>query len=77
MFENERDASKQIFVSDIMRFFRFNRLLIEQERVESILFKRVVGVDRPFDYGRLHKLLTNENLTSIVHNPSVHVSGLN
>ena len=30
IFENERDASKQIFVSDIMRFFRFNKLLIEQ-----------------------------------------------
>lgn len=37
-FENEKDASKQIFISDIMRFFRFNKLLIEQERVEKILF---------------------------------------
>ena len=45
--------------------------------MENILFKRVVGNDRPFDYSRLHKLLTDENLTSIVHNPSVHVSGLN
>ena len=76
MFENERDPSKQLFVSDIMRFFRFNKLLIEQSRVESILFKRVVGADRPFDYARLHKLLTKENLESIVHNPAVQVSGL-
>ena len=29
VFENERDPSKQIFVSDLMRFFRFNKLLIE------------------------------------------------
>ena len=62
VFENERDASKQIFISDIMRFFRFNKLLIEQERVESILFWRIVGIDRPFDYARLHKLLTKETL---------------
>ena len=75
-FENERDASKQIFVSDVIRFFRFNKLLIEQDRVECILFKRIVGVDRVFDYSRLHKLLTKENLTSIVHNPAVHVDGL-
>lgn len=76
VFENERDASKQIFVSDLMRFFRFNKLLIEQERVESILFKRIVGSDRPFDYSRLHKLLTKETLLSIVHNPAVQVNGL-
>ena len=61
VFENVRDASKQIYVSDVLRFFRLNRLLIEQERVEDILFKRIVGVDRPFDYSRLHKLLTKEN----------------
>lgn len=59
-----------------MRFFRFNKLLIEQQRVESILYKRVVGHDRPFDYSRLHKLLTKENMASIVHNPAVQVSGL-
>lgn len=76
VFENERDASKQIFISDIMRFFRFNKLLIEQERVESILFWRIVGIDRPFDYARLHKLLTKETLQSIVHNPGVQVNGL-
>ena len=77
VFENERDPSKQIFVSDIMRFFRFNKLLIDQDRVEAILFKRIVGVDRVFDYSRLHKLLTKETFTSIVHNPAVHVNGLN
>ena len=71
VFENVRDASKQIYVSDVLRFFRLNRLLIEQERVEDILFKRIVGVDRPFDYSRLHKLLTKENCQSIVHNPAI------
>ena len=76
VFENERDASKQIFVSDIMRFFRFNKLLIEQEKVESIVFKRIIRPDRVFDYSALHKLLTKETLTSIVHNPAVQVSGL-
>ena len=29
VFENQGDAAKQIFVSDVMRFFRFNKLLIE------------------------------------------------
>ena len=76
VFENETDASKQIFISDIMRFFRFNKLLIEQQRVDDILFKRIVGYDRPFDYSRLHKLLTKTNLESIVHNPKIQVSGL-
>ena len=76
VFENERDPSKQIFVSDVMRFFRFNRLLVEQHRVEDILFRRVVGADRPFDYSRLHRLLTKEKLESIVHNPAVLVNGL-
>lgn len=71
VFENERDAAKQIFVSDIMRFFRFNKLLIEQDRVENILFMRIIGNNRPFDYPRLHKLMTKELLTSIVHNPDV------
>ena len=71
VFENERDPLKQIFISDIMRFFRFNKLLIEESRVERILFNRIVGHDRPFDYSRLHKLLTKENLESIVHNPAV------
>ena len=75
-FENERDASKQIFVSDIMRFFRLNKLLVEQERVEKILFERIIGTDRVFDYSRLHKLLTKETLTSIVHNPAIQVDGL-
>ena len=59
-----------------MRFFRFNKLLIEQNRVSSIFYNRVIGQNRPFDYSRLHKLLTKENLESIVHNPAVHVSGL-
>ena len=76
VFENERDPSKQLFISDIMRFFRFNKLLIEQQRVESIFYKRVIGPDRPFDYSRLHKLLTKENFVSIVHNPAVQVNGL-
>ena len=76
VFENERDPAKQIFISDIMRFFRFNKLLIEQERVESILFRRIVGANRPLDYARLHKLLTKETLVSIVHNPAVQVNGL-
>mmetsp|Transcript_32170 Transcript_32170/g.42628 ORF Transcript_32170/g.42628 Transcript_32170/m.42628 type:complete len:85 (-) Transcript_32170:1365-1619(-) len=59
-----------------MRFFRFNKLLIEEERIETILFRRIVGADRPFDYSRLHKLLTKNNLESIVHNPAVQVTGL-
>lgn len=60
----------------MMRYFRLNKLLVEQERVEDIFFKRIIGPDRVFDYSRLHKLLTKENLTSIVHNPAVQVNGL-
>ena len=59
-----------------MRFFYMNKLLVEQNRVENILYKRVIGQDRPFDYSRLHKLLTKENHESIVHNPGVQVNGL-
>ena len=69
-------AAKQIFVSDMMRFFRFNKLLIEEERVESILFVRIVGVGKQFDYAKLHKLLTKETLSSIVHNPDIQVAGI-
>ena len=61
VFENERDPTKQIHVSDLMRFFRFNNLLIEQNRVEEILYRRIIGVDRVFDFSRLHKLITQEN----------------
>ena len=70
-FENIRDAAKQIFPEDLIRFFRFNKMLIEDNRINHIFYSRIIGRNKVFDYGKLHKLLTKENSASIVHNPSI------
>ena len=66
-----RDAAKQIFPADLIRFFRFNKLLIEDDRIHYIFYARVIGRNKVFDYGKLHKILTKETSASIVHNPSI------
>ena len=71
VFEQIRDAAKQIYPSDLIRFFRFNKLLVEERRINEVFFARIIGRNKPFDYKRLNKLLTGENLSAIVHNPGV------
>ena len=75
-FENARDAAKQIYPSDLVRFFRFNKMLVEEGRIQDIFYSRLVGRNKVFDYGVLHKLITQETLSSIVHNPAIQVGGL-
>jgi hypothetical protein len=54
-----------------MRFFRANKLLVEESRVQKHLFDRVIGRNKVFDYKVLHKLLTSEIKASIVVNPAI------
>ena len=70
-FESTRDAAKEIYAADLIRFFRFNKMLIEEDRILNIFFARLIGRNKVFDYSKLHKLLAKENSASIVHNPAV------
>ena len=71
VFENSREPAKQIYPGDLIRFFRFNKLLIEEERITLIFYPRIIGRNKLFDYKKLNKILASETLTAIVHNPSV------
>ena len=42
----------------------------------DIFYARLIGKNKVFDYGALHKLLTKETAASIVHNPAIQVGGL-
>lgn len=70
-FEDQQSAAKQIYVDDVLRFFRANGLAIDEEKVKHHLFDRIIGRSRIFDYKMLHKLLTGEKKAAIVHNPAV------
>jgi hypothetical protein len=59
-FEDQHNAAKQIHIGDIMRFFRVNRLAINEDKVRFHLFGRIIGSKNVFDYKMLHKLLTGE-----------------
>ena len=50
VFDLIEEPAKQITSNDVQRFFRLNRLLIEQDRVENIFFKRILGEKTPFDF---------------------------
>ena len=43
-------AAKQVYLSDVMRFFRVNGLAIDEHRVRDTLFGRIIGHGRVFDY---------------------------
>lgn len=74
-FQDKENAQKRITLSDLIRFFRLNKLLVEPDRLQEIFFERIVGKGNVFDYSKLHKLVTKENRESIVHNPCTQVSG--
>lgn len=74
-FEDQREAAKQIYTEDVVRFFRLNNRLIDPQRIIKTLYGRIIGQGNQFDYGALHKLLTRENRAAVVHNPSVLVPG--
>jgi len=42
-FEDSQLAAKQIYISDIMRFFRGNGLAIDEHKVRENLFSRIIG----------------------------------
>lgn len=75
-FEDARNPNKQIHLPDVVRFFRLNKLLIEPERLQRVLYDRIIGKTNVFDYTMLFKLITKSNKASIVTNPGTQVGGL-
>ena len=44
-FEDQREAAKQIYTEDIVRFFRLNNRLIDAQRIIKTLYGRIIGQD--------------------------------